>query len=56
MSKRSRFVLMTWVGNGVSVMKKAKMSTDKLLVKEIVQVKKKHLGLFFTICHGKKMS
>jgi len=37
MSKRSRFVLMTWVGSGVSVMKKAKMSTDKLLVKEIVQ-------------------
>lgn len=37
MSKRSRFVLVTWVGHGVSVMKKAKMSTDKLLVKEIVQ-------------------
>ncbi|XP_023339669.1 suppressor protein SRP40 [Eurytemora carolleeae] len=38
MSKRSRFLLVTWVGNNVSVMKKAKMSTDKLLVKEIIQV------------------
>ena len=38
MSKRSRFALLTWVGSSVSVMKKAKMSTDKLLVKEIIQV------------------
>ena len=38
MSKRSRFVLVTWVGANISVMKKAKMSTDKLLVKEIIQV------------------
>lgn len=36
-SKRSRFVLVTWVGANVSVMKKAKMSTDKLLVKEVIQ-------------------
>jgi len=37
MSKRSRFLLITWVGANVSVMKKAKMSTDKLLVKEVIQ-------------------
>lgn len=37
MSKRSKFVFLTWVGNNVSVMKKAKMSTDKLLMKEIIQ-------------------
>jgi len=37
MSKRSRFVLVTWVGVNISVMKKAKMSTDKLVVKEIIQ-------------------
>jgi len=37
MSKRHRFILITWVGSNVSVMKKAKMSTDKLLVKEIIQ-------------------
>lgn len=37
MSKRSRFVLVTWMGANISVMKKAKMSTDKLVVKEIIQ-------------------
>eukprot|EP00094_Tigriopus_californicus_P009596 TCALIF_09251-PA protein Name:"Similar to COTL1 Coactosin-like protein (Bos taurus)" AED:0.18 eAED:0.18 QI:0/0/0/0.5/1/1/4/0/120 len=37
MSKRAKFVLVTWVGPGVSVMKKAKMSTDKALMKDIVQ-------------------
>jgi len=37
MSKRSRFCLITWVGANVSVMKKAKMSTDRLLVKEVIQ-------------------
>ena len=38
MSKRSKFVFCTWVGPNVSVMKKAKMSTDKALMKEIIQV------------------
>merc|ERR1711892_801963 len=37
MSKRSKFVFCTWVGSNVSVMKKAKMSTDKALMKEIIQ-------------------
>lgn len=37
MSKRSKFVFLTWVGPNVSVMKKAKMSTDKALMKEIIQ-------------------
>jgi len=37
MSKRAKFVLVTWVGPGVSVMKKAKMSTDKALMKDIIQ-------------------
>jgi len=37
MSKRAKFVLVTWVGPGVSVMKKAKMSTDKALMKDICQ-------------------
>merc|ERR1711962_48851 len=36
MSKRSKFVFCTWVGPNVSVMKKAKMSTDKALLKEII--------------------
>jgi hypothetical protein len=38
MSKRSKFVFVTWVGPSVSVMKKAKMSTDKALMKDIIQV------------------
>ena len=38
MSKRSKFVMVTWVGPNVSVMKKAKMSTDKALMKDIIQV------------------
>lgn len=36
MSKRSKFLMVTWVGTGVSPIKKAKMSTDKALVKEIL--------------------
>ncbi|KAG0726158.1 Coactosin-like protein [Chionoecetes opilio] len=36
MSKRSKFLLVTWVGLGVSPIKKAMMSTDKALVKEIL--------------------
>ena len=39
MSKRSKFVFCTWVGPNVSVMKKAKMSTDKALMKELVVVR-----------------
>jgi len=37
MSKRAKFVMVTWIGPGVSVMKKAKMSTDKALMKDICQ-------------------
>ena len=38
MSKRAKFVFVTLVGPSVSVMKKAKMSTDKALMKDIIQV------------------
>ena len=31
-------MMVTWVGSNVSVMKKAKMSTDKALMKDIIQV------------------
>merc|ERR1739844_868853 len=37
MSKLAKFVLVTWVGPNVSVMKKAKMSTDKALMKDVIQ-------------------
>lgn len=36
MSKRSKFLMLTWVGTEVSPIKKAKMSTDKALVKEVL--------------------
>jgi len=36
MSKRSKFLMLTFVGHEVSPIKKAKMSTDKALVKEIL--------------------
>jgi len=37
MSKRAKFLMLTWVGSSVSAIKKAKMSTDKALVKEVIK-------------------
>ncbi|XP_074534154.1 coactosin-like protein [Halichoeres trimaculatus] len=37
MSKRAKFTLITWIGDNVSGLKRAKISTDKAKVKEIVQ-------------------
>eukprot|EP00045_Choanoeca_perplexa_P020779 m.5032 g.5032 ORF g.5032 m.5032 type:complete len:142 (+) comp7365_c0_seq1:94-519(+) len=37
LSKRAKFALVTWVGPRVSVLKKAKVSTDKSDVKRVVQ-------------------
>lgn len=38
MSKRQKFLFVTWVGPKVSVIKRAKMSTDKSMVKSVVSV------------------
>merc|ERR1719154_149333 len=35
MSKRAKFALITWIGKGVSTLKKAKVSTDKAFIKSI---------------------
>ena len=43
LSKRSKFVFCTWIGPNVSVMKKAKMGTDKALVKDVIQVESSFL-------------
>ncbi|KAM3870673.1 coactosin-like protein [Diretmus argenteus] len=37
MSKRAKFTLITWIGEKVSGLQRAKISTDKTLVKDIVQ-------------------
>uniref|UniRef100_A0A2K6ULT9 Coactosin-like protein n=1 Tax=Saimiri boliviensis boliviensis TaxID=39432 RepID=A0A2K6ULT9_SAIBB len=37
MSKRSKFALITWIGEDVSGLQRAKTGTDKTLVKEVVQ-------------------
>lgn len=36
MSKRQKFLFLTWVGPGVGVIKRAKMSTDKAIVKDVI--------------------
>jgi hypothetical protein len=38
MSKRAKFTLITWIGENISGLQRAKISTDKTLVKDIVQV------------------
>lgn len=36
MSKRSKFLFITWIGPDVGVMQRAKMSTDKSIIKDII--------------------
>lgn len=38
MSKRQKFLFVTWVGPQVSVIQRAKMSTDKSMVKNVLSV------------------
>lgn len=45
MSKRQKFILITWVGPSVSVIQRAKMSTDKALIKSVITVS----NVFFKI-------
>ncbi|XP_037085745.1 coactosin-like protein isoform X2 [Pollicipes pollicipes] len=37
MSRRTKFVLLIWLGPDVSVLKRARMSTDRAVVKSIIQ-------------------
>ncbi|XP_077452623.1 coactosin-like protein [Stigmatopora argus] len=37
MSKRAKFTFITWIGESIGGLQRAKISTDKALVKEIVQ-------------------
>ena len=38
LSKRAKFVFVMWVGANVSALKRAKMSTDKAVLKQVIQV------------------
>lgn len=38
MSRRAKFAFITWIGASVSPLKKAKVSTDKAFVKQIINV------------------
>ena len=38
LSKRAKFVLITWCGANVGALKRARMSTDKSEVKKVIQV------------------
>ncbi|KAM9302430.1 coactosin-like protein [Gastrophryne carolinensis] len=37
MSKRAKFALITWIGENIGGLQRAKIGTDKTLVKEVVQ-------------------
>ena len=52
MSRRSKFVFITWIGPDVSPLKKAKVSTDKAFVKSVMQVK---LYVVVTLSFNAKM-
>ena len=36
MSKRRKFLFLTWIGPNVGVLKRAKMSCDKAIIKEVI--------------------
>lgn len=38
MSKRRKFLFLTWIGPEVSVIQRAKMSTDKAIMKDVINV------------------
>lgn len=38
LSKRAKFALITWAGSNVGGIKRAKMSTAKIVVKQVIKV------------------
>lgn len=41
MSKRKKFIFLTWIGQDVGVIQRAKMSTDKAIIKDVLNVSNK---------------
>ena len=39
LSKRAKFAFITWIGESVPALQKAKVSTDKAAVKQVIQVR-----------------
>jgi hypothetical protein len=58
MSKRKKFLFVTWVGPNVSVINRAKMSTDKAIIKDIISVSTRNTlvyscsGRYLSFAHG----
>jgi hypothetical protein len=64
MSKRQKFLFLTWVGPSVGVIKRAKMSIDKAMVKDIIVVSLSYMEkhgveikmLMFALCISQRYS
>lgn len=44
LSKRAKFAFVTWIGPSVSALKRARVSIDKALVKEVISVGEEYLN------------
>lgn len=53
MSKRQKFLFITWIGPAVSVIQRAKMSTDKSMMKDIIKVW--FFSYYLMICFGNNL-
>lgn len=51
LSKRAKFAFITWIGESVPALKKAKVSTDKATVKSVIQVspRSKEINFFYSL-------
>jgi len=47
LSKRAKFAFVTWIGVNVNALKRARVSIDKALVKEVVTVNETYFNLFY---------
>lgn len=45
LSKRAKFAFVTWIGPSVSALKRARVSIDKALVKEVISVGEEFINM-----------
>lgn len=45
LSKRAKFAFVTWIGPSVSALKRARVSIDKALVKEVISVGEEYIKM-----------